>query len=99
MLVDLFEQINYDIFCNELDTPIFLTHYDDSYYGSFTVWEGLEIISLQADMDFFTGIATLAHEMIHQWQAENGYKLKHGFKFKAMTKQIENFYNLKKGEI
>jgi len=98
-ILDLFDEINYNIFCNELDIPIFLTHYDDSYYGSFVLWEGLNIISLQADMDYKTGFCTLAHEMIHYWQNENNHKLNHGFKFRAMTKQIKNFYNLEKGAI
>lgn len=99
MINDLFDLINYDIFGNELDQPIFILHYDSTYYGGYIQWEGTDIITLYVDMDFFTGATTLAHEMIHQWQAENSYKLNHGFKFKAMAKQIENFYNLKKGDI
>lgn len=96
---DIFEQINYDIFGGELDMPIFITHYYDDDHGYYIRYEGLDIISIRADEDYFTGVTTLAHEMIHLWQEENGLKTNHGYKFKMMARTIENFYNLENGDI
>ena len=79
--------------------PIFALHYEPSMYGFHTRWDGQHIISLRAEDDFYTHSRTLAHEMIHQWQLDNGYKRNHGKRFKKMARKIENYYNIREGDI
>ena len=95
----LFKRINKDIFNNELETPIFALHYDASMYGFHTVWDGQNVISLMAELDWFYSATSLAHEMIHQWQYEKGYKRNHKRRFKKMARKIEKYYNLREYSI
>jgi len=91
----LWSRVNKDIFNGELDKPIFALHYDPSMYGYHTVWGGQHIISLQAEMKYFRNATTMAHEMIHQWQYDNGLKRNHGKQFKKMAKKIARYYRIK----
>ena len=95
----LFRKLNREIFNNELELPIFSLHYDVSMYGFHTIWDGQNIISIMAELDWFYSSTTLAHEMIHQWQFENGYKRDHKKRFKKIARKIEKTYKLRKGDI
>ena len=95
----LFNRINKDIFNNELEIPIFTYHYDPSMYGYHTAWSGQQFISILPELPWFLSAATMAHEMIHLWQSENGYKRNHGKRFKKYARKMEKYYNLRKGSI
>ena len=95
----LFKRVNKDIFRGELETPIFVYGYDVSTFGFHTIWEGQHIICIQDELPWFFGATTMAHEMVHQWQYDNGIKLNHGQQFKKMARKIETYYNLREDTI
>ena len=95
----LFKRINNDIFNGELETPIFAYTYDVSMFGFHTNWEGTHIICIQPEMPWFLSATTMAHEMIHQWQYDNGLKRNHKKPFKKMARKIENYYNLREDSL
>jgi len=95
----LFKRINRDIFKGELEIPMFAVHYDISMLGFHTNWEGQHIISIMDEMPWFMSATTMAHEMIHQWQYDNGHKRNHKKRFIKMARKIEKYYNLREDTI
>ena len=89
-----FHQINKDIFNGELPTPRitavslpqeYLGFCDEKSNGKY------ELIVSDAYMDGMQ-LSTLAHEMIHLWQFENGLTTSHGKEFKQWAKLFKVHY-------
>jgi hypothetical protein len=52
-------------------------------------------IGISTDMKFKRGFLTvLVHEMVHQYEVENGFEMKHGKVFYSWKKPIKEFLNL-----
>lgn len=90
-----FHEINRDVFSGELDVPV-LYLADFTWFGQYWYEKGTHNIALRywyKDENEFFG--TLAHEMVHQWQQQRGYKLKHGKRFKKKCKKVEKLLGVK----
>lgn len=90
-----FYEINRDVFDGELDTPYFYVS-DFTWFGQYWYEKGKHNIALRywyKNEDEFFG--TLAHEMVHQWQKQNGHKLNHGKRFKKKCKKVEKLLGVK----
>lgn len=104
MIPEIFDQINYDIFCGELD-PINIivsdTLLEYQAWGVSLFEDDILInIHIHNDLDYAIGWCTLAHEMIHykMWVDHDKFWT-HNMTFKMYARQIEKFYNLKGGAI
>jgi hypothetical protein len=81
---------NHQLFDNQLTLPsIDIVAYNQT--ETFTQFGQFSPGSLGVSVDIVCvdiARATLLHEMVHQWQYENGYKLDHGQRFKDQAARI-----------
>ena len=90
----IYNEINSDIFNGQLDKPYILCIHEPGYFGWYAVIHKRHVINIDPVMvyNYELMFATMAHEMIHQYQNMLEKKQIHGKFFKKIAEEIEEFY-------
>lgn len=81
--------LNRTVFRGELSrVPIILTKYEPGWAGG-CVFDGSVTLYIDPKLSLVNARRVLLHEMVHQWQAENGLPLDHGRRFKQWRTRCE----------
>jgi hypothetical protein len=96
MLAHWWRKLNAELFDKalrpcQLATPAFTVEYSDAQALCWPLEHGIVRIELDAAREYTRSsmLASLAHEMVHQWQHQNGLPTNHGQEFQGWVDRIE----------